>query len=145
MPPPDRQQLFPSLGAVERLFALSFLEIVRPIFIKRICLRYDFLKSDDFRIGCIFEFAIERFALRALVFIGNRECPLARVDIVPVFPGNPFAALFLVPALGPLPQAFVYLIVNRAEHLGRNNISLIVYPSPDNRVEIGRASCRERV
>ena len=60
LPPPDRQQLFPSLGAVEQLFALSFLEIVRPIFIKRICFRHDFLKSDDFRIGCIFEDVYKR-------------------------------------------------------------------------------------
>lgn len=43
LPPPNCQQLFPSLGAVKQLFALSFLKIVRPIFIKRVCFRYNFL------------------------------------------------------------------------------------------------------
>ena len=56
--------------------------------------------------------------------------------MVPIFLCNPLATLFLVSAFRPLPQAFVYLIINRAEHLGRNNISLIIHPSTDNRVEL---------
>ena len=54
---------------------------------------------------------------------------------MPVFLGNPFVALFLVSALRPLPQAFVYLVVNPAEHLGGHNISLVIYPAPDNGVK----------
>ena len=88
LPPPDGQYFFPSLRAVEQLFALSFLEIVRPIFIKRVCFRYDFLESDDFCISCVFEFTIERLTLGTLVFIGNRECPLTGANVMPVFLGN---------------------------------------------------------
>ena len=136
LPPPDCQQFFPPLGAVEQLFALSFLKIVRPIFIKRICFRYNFLESDDFCIGCIFEFAIERLAPSILIFIGNRECPLTRANVVPVFLRNPSVALFLMSAFCPLPQAFVYLVVNPAEHLRGHDVSLVIYPAPDNGIEL---------
>ena len=56
--------------------------------------------------------------------------------MVPVFLCNPFVALFLMSALRPLPQAFVYLIVNPAEHLGGHDISLVIHPAPDNGIEL---------
>ena len=56
--------------------------------------------------------------------------------MVPVFLGNPFVALFLMSALRPLPQAFVYLVVNPAEHLGGHDVSLVIYPTSDNGIEL---------
>lgn len=43
---------------MQHLFTLAFLKIVRPIFIKRVRFRNNFLKADDFGIGRVFEFCV---------------------------------------------------------------------------------------
>ena len=114
MPPPDCKQLFPPFRVMQHLFALSFLKIFRPIFIKRVRFRNDFLKTDDRGIGRIFEFCVIGISIG--VFREGGECPLPVADATPISFGNPFAALFLVSAFGPSPQALINFIVHSAKH-----------------------------
>lgn len=97
-------------------------------------------KSNDFCVRCIFEFHIELFVVGFFMLDGDGKCPLPIADVVPVFLCNPLVALSFVSAFRPLPQAFVYLIVNFAEHLRRYNKPLVVHPAPDNGIEFTNKS-----
>ena len=92
-------------------------------------------RPNDFCISSIFEFCIEWGSVVGFPFQRSGEGPLTIANLVPVFPGNPSVSLLFVSAFGPLPQAFVNLIVNPAEHLGGYHISLTVYPTANYRVE----------
>ena len=114
LPPPNGQQLFPALCAVQHFLTLAFLEIIRPPFIKRIGFRNDFLETDNFRVRCIFEFD-KGFCAVSHLDRGS-ESPLPVIEMPPVFRGNPLMTFLFVSAFGPLPQAFVNLVIHPAEN-----------------------------
>ena len=84
---------------MQHLFTLAFLKVFRPIFIKRVRFRNDFLKADDGGIGRVFEFRVIGISIGILREGG--ECPLPVADVMPISFSNPFAALLFVSALGP--------------------------------------------
>lgn len=132
--PPDNKQFFASFGTVQHFLALTFLKIGRPSRVKRIGFRDYFLETDDFCIGSVFQSGIGFFTFCR--FDRGGKCPETISDQMPVFPGNPFSALFPVSAFCPLPQAFVYLKIHSAENFGRNNKSLAVDPAADDWIQL---------
>ena len=133
---PYFQELFAPAGAVQHFFTITLFIITAPPCIERICFGNDFLKADDFGVRRIFEGKIGKF----LVFLfGAFLCgksPLSGADAVPIFLGNPPSALVLMPALCPLPETIINLIVDFAECFSGHNESLVIDPATDNRVEL---------
>ena len=114
-------------------FALFIITI--PSLIEGICVRDNFLKSDDFGVRCIFKGKVGLLT----VFLGALLCgksPVSGSDAMPVFRCYPPSAFVLMPALCPLPKTIVNLIVDFAECFSGYNKSLVVDPSTDNRVEL---------
>ena len=108
---PEGKQPCPPFGAVQHTFSVPFLVVTIPALIEWVRLRHDFLKSNDFRIGCVFQRQITRLlsGFRFAEFRRKRPSPVA--DVMPIPSGNPSTALLLVSALCPLPQAVEDLIV----------------------------------
>ena len=114
LPTPNRKQLFPPFCVMQHLFTLAFLKIFRPIFIERVRFRNNFLKANNFGIGCVFEFCVIGIFIGILCEGG--ECPLPVANVMPVSFGNPFAAFLFVSAFGPLSQALIDSVVHPAKH-----------------------------
>ena len=133
---PYFQEFFASVGAVQHFLTITLFIITIPPRIERICFSNDFLKADDFGVRRIFEGKIGKLFvfLHGAFFCG--KSPVPRADAVPIFLGNPPSALFLVPALCPLPETIINLIVDFAECFRGHNKSLVIDPATDNRVEL---------
>ena len=133
---PYFQELFASVGAVQHFLTITLFIITIPPRIERICFGNDFLKADDFGVRCIFEGKIGKLFVSLLGAFFCGKSPVPRADAVPIFLGNPPSALFLVPALCPLPETIINLIVDFAECFSGHNKSLVIDPATDNRVEL---------
>ena len=100
---PDFDEFFPSFGAVQHSFAVTFLIISRPFLIERIGFCGDFPESNDFSVCRIFQFEV--FFVEIFTAKGGLRCKRPRpvINVMPVFVGNPFPTFSLVSAASPPP------------------------------------------
>jgi hypothetical protein len=110
-------------------------KVVAPGWVKRIGFRFDLHVSPNAGLGRVHQPKQFRFSVRRPLAGVCRERAAFPSQPVPVSLGNPVHRPVLMPPFGPTPEALPDDHLHFAERLCRRDMTVIICPAPDDRVE----------